>query len=195
MGAAGRDFHNFNTYFRNNKYYKVIAFTAEQIPNIDERKYPPKLSGKLYPKGIPIYPEKDLAKLIEKYDVNKVVFSYSDLNHEDVMHKASIALAAGADFMLLGMGSTCIKSKKPVIAVCAVRTGAGKSPTSRYVVNYLMKKGFRVAAIRHPMPYGDLEKQEVQRFSSYDDFHKHKCTIEEREEYEPYIEMGAIIYA
>ncbi|MBI2578837.1 MAG: GTPase [Candidatus Aenigmarchaeota archaeon] len=195
MGAAGRDFHNFNTYFRNNRYYKVVAFTAAQIPDIEGRIYPPKISGRLYPKGIPIYPESDLAALIRKHKVDKVVFSYSDISHEEVMHRASIALANGADFILLGMGSTALKSSKPVIAVCAVRTGAGKSPTSRYVVNYLLEKKVRVVAVRHPMPYGNLAEEEVQRFEKYEDFQKHKCTIEEREEYEPYIRRGVVVFA
>ncbi len=195
MGAAGRDFHNFNTYFRRNKYYKVVAFTAAQIPNIAGRIYPQKLAGRLYPKGIPIYKETDLAKLIKKHKADKVIFAYSDISHEEVMHKASIALAAGADFMLLGPKSTYIKSNKPVIAVCAVRTGAGKSPTSQYIVEYLMKKGLRVGVVRHPMPYGDLAKEEVQRFASYSDFKKFNSTIEEREEYEPYVSKGVVVYA
>ncbi len=195
MGAAGRDFHNFNTYFRKNKYYKVVAFTAAQIPDIAGRRYPPKLAGPLYKKGIPIYDENDLSKLIKKFGVDKVVFAYSDVSHEEVMHRASIALAAGADFMLLGPRSTMLKSSKPVIAVCAVRTGAGKSPTSQYIVDYFRKKGLRVGVIRHPMPYGDLEKQEVQRFAQYDDFNKQQATIEEREEYEPYVRKGIVVYA
>lgn len=194
MGAAGRDFHNFNVYFRNEKYYQVVAFTATQIPDIEGRKYPARLAGRLYPRGIPIFPEEDLAKLIKKHRIATVVFSYSDVPHERVMHAASIALANGADFLLLGT-STYIKSRKPVIAVCAVRTGSGKSPTSRYIVDYLMEKGARVAVIRHPMPYGNLVKQEVQRFAKYKDFEKHKCTIEEREEYEPYVRRGVVIYA
>lgn len=195
MGAAGRDFHNFNTYFRKNRYYKVIAFTAAQIPDIEGRIYPSKLAGFLYKKGIPIYPESDLAALIRKHKVDKVVFSYSDVSHEEVMHRASIALANGADFILLGMGSTALRSSKPVIAVCAVRTGAGKSPTSRYVVNYLLEKKIRVVAVRHPMPYGNLEKEEVQRFEKYDDFRRYRCTIEEREEYEPYIKKNVVVFA
>ncbi len=195
MGAAGRDFHNFNVFFRKNKYYRVVAFTAAQIPDIAGRRYPPKLAGPLYKKGIPIYDEKLLTGLIKKHGVEEVVFSYSDVSHVNVMHKASIALAGGADFRLLGPGSTCIKSTKPVIAVCAVRTGAGKSPTSQYIVGYLMKKGLRVGVIRHPMPYGDLEKQAVQRFAKYTDFKKYGCTIEEREEYEPYVRKGIVVYA
>jgi len=195
MGAAGRDFHNFNTYFRKNRYYRIVAFTAAQIPDIAGRKYPAKLAGRFYPKGIPIYDEKDLASLIKKHGVEQVVFSYSDVSHVDVMHKASIALAGGADFRLLGPGSTCIKSSRPVIAVCAVRTGAGKSPTSQYIVDYFRKKGLRVGVIRHPMPYGDLEKQAVQRFATYGDLKRQHCTIEEREEYEPYVRKDVVVYA
>ncbi len=195
MGAAGRDFHNFNTYFRNNPHYNVVAFTATQIPNIAERIYPKQLAGRLYPKGIPIYPESNLVNLIKKYKVDKVVFSYSDISHEEVMHKASIVLSCGADFELLGPKHTMLESRKPVISVCAVRTGAGKSPTTRYVALHYKKKGYRVVVIRHPMPYGDLKKQIVQRFATYEDLDKNKCTIEEREEYEPHINNGIIVYA
>jgi len=195
MGAAGRDFHNFNVVYRSNPNYQVVAFTAYQIPNISGRKYPPQLSGKLYPKGIPIYPEEELPNLIKKYKVDQVVFSYSDTSHEYVMHRASLANACGADFVLLGTKHTMIKSKKQVVAICAVRTGSGKSQTSRKIVRIFKKKGLRVVAIRHPMPYGDLAKQAVQRFADYSDFEKHDCTIEEREEYEPYIEQGLVVYA
>jgi predicted GTPase len=195
MGAAGRDFHNFNTFFRNKPECDVICFTAAQIPGISGRKYPPSLAGTLYPKGIPIYDEKDLTHLIKKHSIDIVVFSYSDVSHEYVMHKASLALACGADFWLLGPESTQLKSSKPMISVCAVRTGAGKSQTSRKIVSILRKTGLRVVVIRHPMPYGDLEKQAVQRFSVFEDLEKQKCTIEEREEYEPHLENGAIVYA
>ncbi len=195
MGAAGRDFHNFNTYFRNNPEYKVVAFTATQIPDIEGRKYPAALAGKLYPKGIPIYSESELTDLIKKYKVDDVHFAYSDTPHEYVMNKASQVMAAGANFVLLGPNSTMIKSKKPVISICAVRTGSGKSQTSRKVALLLKEKGRKVAAIRHPMPYGDLVKQKVQRFAAYSDLDKHECTIEEREEYEPHIDMGIIIYS
>jgi len=195
MGAAGRDFHNFNVYFRDNADYEVVAFTATQIPNIEGRKYPPSLAGKLYPEGIDIYPEGELPSLVEKHGIEQVVFAYSDIAHVDVMHKASIANAAGADFRLMGMNQTAIKSKVPLIAVCAVRTGAGKSQTTRAVASMLREKGRRVVAIRHPMPYGDLEKQAVQRFATYEDLDTHECTIEEREEYEPHIDKGIIVYA
>jgi len=195
MGAAGRDFHNFNVYFRDNANYEVVAFTATQIPNIEGRKYPSSLAGRLYPKGIDIYPEKDLPDLIRKLKVEQVVLAYSDLSHVDVMHKASIANAAGADFRLMGPNQTALKAKVPVIAVCAVRTGSGKSQTTRAIASILRSKGRRVVAIRHPMPYGDLEKQAVQRFATYADLDKHECTIEEREEYEPHIDKGIIVYA
>ncbi len=195
MGAAGRDFHNFNVFFRDNKDYEVVAFTATQIPNIDGRRYPPELAGKLYPKGINIYPESDLIKLIKDMKVDQVVFAYSDVPHEFVMHKASTVLAAGADFRLMGTRDTQIKSTKPVVSVCAVRTGSGKSQTTRRVSLILRDLGYKVAAIRHPMPYGDLVKQKVQRFASYADLDKHECTIEEREEYEPHIDNGIIVYA
>ncbi len=196
MGAAGRDFHNFNVYFRDNPDYEVVAFTATQIPDIHGRKYPSKLSGKLYPDGIPIYSEDDLTSLIKKHDVDEVIFAYSDLPYEYVMEKSAIVNAAGADFTLLGPKSTMIESSKPVIAVCAVRTGCGKSQVSRKIFEILQKKGLKVASIRHPMPYDpDLTTQIVQRFASYDDLVKYNCTIEEREEYEPYIDMGGVIYA
>ncbi|WP_422444438.1 cyclic 2,3-diphosphoglycerate synthase [Thermoanaerobacterium sp. DL9XJH110] len=195
MGAAGRDFHVFNTYFRDNQTYEVVAFTAAQIPNIEGRKYPAVLSGKLYPDGIPICPEEELPELIKKYDVRQAIFAYSDISHEDIMHKASIVLANGADFRLMGPANTSIKSVKPVISVCAVRTGVGKSQTTRKVCKILKEMGKKVAAIRHPMPYGDLSQQICQRFATYDDLDRHKCTIEEREEYEPHIDSGTIVYA
>src|SRR5512137_2749901 len=195
MGAAGRDFHNFNTVSRNNDTYEVVAFTATQIPNIDDRRYPPELAGKLYPAGIPIYPESDLERLIKEHNVDQVVFAYSDVPHEYVMHKASQVLAAGADFRLIGPKETQIKSSKPVVSICAVRTGAGKSQTTRRVSEILKAMGYKVAAIRHPMPYGDLVKQAVQRFADYKDLDDHDCTIEEREEYEPHIDRGVVIYA
>ena len=194
MGAAGRDFHNFNVYFRNNKEYEVVAFTAEQIPNISERRYPPELSGNLYPNGIPIYREEELPRLIEKYGVDEVVFSYTDVSYQYVMNRCSLANFFGADFKLLSPKHTMLKAKKPVIAVCAVRTGCGKSQFSRKIFEILSKK-LRVVAVRHPMPYGNLAKQKCQRFASYEDLDKHECTIEEREEYEPYIDMGGIVYA
>jgi len=195
MGAAGRDFHNFNVYFRDNANYEVVAFTATQIPNIEGRKYPASLAGKLYPMGIDIYPEKDLTVLIRKHKAEQVVLAYSDLNDVDVMHKCATANAAGADFRLMGMNQSAIKSKVPVIAVCAVRTGSGKSQTTRAIAGILRAKGRRVVAIRHPMPYGDLEKQAVQRYATYADLDKNECTIEEREEYEPHIDKGIIVYA
>ncbi|MBW3013165.1 cyclic 2,3-diphosphoglycerate synthase, partial [Candidatus Woesearchaeota archaeon] len=191
----GRDFHNFNTYYKDKNEYNVVAFTAEQIPNISGRRYPAKLAGKQYPKGIPIFPESQLPQLIKRFKVDDVVLSYSDLSHIDVMHKASIANANGANFVLLSAQDTMLKSKKPVIAVCAVRTGCGKSPLSRKISLYYKKKGYSVAVVRHPMPYGDLVKQEWQRFETYSDLDKHKCTIEEREEYEPHINNGIIVYA
>jgi predicted GTPase len=195
MGAAGRDFHNFNVYFRNNDVYEVVAFTAAQIPGIEGRVYPTELAGASYPKGIPIYSEEKLPDLIRQYDVDEVVFAYSDVSHEYVMHKASTALASGADFRLMGPKTTMLKAKVPVVAIDAVRTGSGKSQTSRQVAKILKSKGLRVAAIRHPMPYGDLRKQIWQRFASYEDLDKHQCTIEEREEYEPHIDNGIIVYA
>ncbi len=195
MGAAGRDFHNFNTFFRGNKDYEVVAFTATQIPDIEGRLYPKELAGDLYPKGIPIYAEEELPELIKKLKVDEVVFAYSDVPHEYVMHKASLVNALGADFRLMGEKSTQIKSTKPVVSVCAVRTGSGKSQTTRRVSLILRGMGYKVAAIRHPMPYGDLVKQAVQRFATYADLDKHECTIEEREEYEPHIDNGVIVYA
>jgi len=195
MGAAGRDFHNFNVYFRGNPNYEVVAFTATQIPNIEGRVYPAELAGPDYPKGVPIYPESELLSLIRTLGVEQVVFAYSDVSHEYVMHKASAVLAAGADFRLMGAGATMLKSKAPVISVCAVRTGSGKSQTSRRVAGILRDMGKRVVAIRHPMPYGDLVKQACQRFATYEDMNRHKCTIEEREEYEPHIDRGVIVYA
>ncbi|MCL5874428.1 MAG: cyclic 2,3-diphosphoglycerate synthase [Candidatus Thermoplasmatota archaeon] len=195
MGAAGRDFHNFNTYFRDRKEYNVVGFTATQIPNIEGRTYPKELAGKLYPKGIPIYPESDLTKLIKEKKVDLVVFSYSDVPHEYVMHKGSEVLAAGANYLLLGPRDTQVKSKKPLISICAVRTGSGKSQTTRRVEDILIGMGKKVVAIRHPMPYGNLLEQKVQRFATMDDMVKQKCTIEEREEYEPHIKRNVIIYA
>jgi predicted GTPase len=195
MGAAGRDFHNFNVFYRDNPDVEVVAFTATQIPNIEGRLYPPELAGARYPQGIPIYPESDLVKLIHEKQVDQVVFAYSDVPHEYVMRKASQVLAAGADFALLGTRHTQLKSSKPVVAVCAVRTGSGKSQTTRRVSKILRQMGYRVAAIRHPMPYGDLVKQTVQRFADYSDLDKHQCTIEEREEYEPHLDNGLIVYA
>jgi len=195
MGAAGRDFHNFNVYFRNSDAYEVVAFTATQIPGIEGRVYPTELAGPSYPKGIPIYPEENLPGLIKQQDIDEVVFAYSDVSHEYVMHKASTALASGADFRLMGPKATMLKAKVPVVAIGAVRTGSGKSQTSRQVAKILKGKGLRVAAIRHPMPYGDLRKQIWQRFASYEDLDKHQCTIEEREEYEPHIDNGIIVYA
>jgi predicted GTPase len=195
MGAAGRDFHNFNTYFKDNPDYRVVAFTAAQIPNIEGRRYPPSLAGEAYPEGIPIYPEARLADLIVEHDVSQVIFAYSDVTHEYVMHKASLAVATGADFRLMGLRNTQLRSEKPVVSVCAVRTGCGKSQTSRRVHDILQDLGYRVAVIRHPMPYGDLAKQAVQRFANYDDLQKANCTIEEREEYEPHLRQGSIVYA
>lgn len=196
-GAAGRDFHDFNTCFRNNKNFRVVAFTATQIPNIEGRRYPPELSGDLYPEGVPIHAESELEALIAEYEVDEVVFSYSDVSHEYVMHLASRVLAAGAGFRFLSPKQTMVKSSKPLVSVCAVRTGCGKSQTSRRVLEILQNElGFeRVVAIRHPMPYGNLAAQAVQRFASYEDMDRHECTIEEREEYEPYVERGAVIYA
>ncbi|MFP4525946.1 MAG: cyclic 2,3-diphosphoglycerate synthase, partial [Bacteroidales bacterium] len=196
IGAAGRDFHNFNTYFRGNSDYKVVAFTAAQIPDIEGRKYPASLAGEdMYPDGIPIYAEEDLPKLIKELNVDDCVFSYSDVPYQHVMSVSSIVHEAGANFMLLGPKDTMIESKKPVISVGAVRTGCGKSQTSRKVIETLMEQGLKVVAIRHPMPYGDLEKQKVQRFATLDDLKKHDCTIEEMEEYEPHIVRGNVIYA
>jgi len=195
IGAAGRDFHNFNTYYRANEHFNVVAFTAAQIPNIDGRKYPAALAGKLYPKGIPIFSENELPSLIKKFDVDVCNFAYSDVPYQRVMNMSSIVNAAGANFVLLGPKETMIKSKKPVIAVGATRTGCGKSQTSRRIIEILMKKGLKVVAVRHPMPYGDLVAQKVQRFATLKDLVKHKCTIEEMEEYEPHVVRGNVIYA
>lgn len=196
-GAAGRDFHDFNTYFRDNDAYTVVAFTATQIPNIDDRRYPASLAGELYPEGIPIYPESELEHLIRDHNIDDVIFSYSDVSHETVMHLASRVLAAGAGFRLLSPQATMITSSKPIVSIGAVRTGSGKSQTSRRVLDILKNDlGYeRVVAIRHPMPYGNLAEQAVQRFATYEDLDRHQCTIEEREEYEPYIDRGAVIYA
>ena len=195
MGAAGRDFHNFNTFYRNHPGYQVVAFTATQIPNIDGRRYPRELAGERYPNGIPIYSENDLVKLIHQEQIDQVVFAYSDVPHSYVMSKASVVLAAGADFVLLGTKNTQIQSSKPVVSVCAVRTGSGKSQTTRHVARILREMGYKVAAIRHPMPYGNLVAQTAQRFADYDDLEEYECTIEEREEYEPHLENGVIVYA
>lgn len=195
IGAAGRDFHNFNTYYRGNELYNVVAFTAAQIPDIDGRKYPKELAGDLYPEGIPIYAEGDLPKLIKDFKVDDCVFSYSDVPYNRVMGVSAIVNAAGANFVLLGPADTMVESTKPVIAVGAVRTGCGKSQTSRKVIEYLMVKGLKVVAIRHPMPYGDLVAQKVQRFATVEDLAKHKCTVEEMEEYEPHVVRGDVIYA
>ena len=195
MGAAGRDFHNFNVYFRDNDFYKVEAFTATQIPDIEGRKYPPELAGRLYPEGIPIYAEEELTNLIKSKGIDKVFFAYSDINHVDLMHKGSTVMAAGASFEILGPDETMIKSSKPLVSVCAVRTGCGKSQTSRKIAGLLKNKGKKVVVIRHPMPYGDLVKQKVQRFATYQDMIDHECTIEEMEEYEPHISEGIIVYA
>ncbi|MEK7312868.1 MAG: GTPase, partial [Deltaproteobacteria bacterium] len=184
MGAGGRDFHNFNVLFRRDPSSKVVAFTAAQIPFIENRTYPPELSGKLYPKGIPVYPEEELAELVKKYSVNTVVFSYSDVSHEYVMHKASLATSLGADFLLLGAEKTMLKSKKPVISVCAVRTGCGKSAITRFIAGVIKKCNKTPVVIRHPMPYGDLKKQKLQRFETSQDMARAKTTIEEMEEYE-----------
>ncbi len=195
LGAAGRDFHNFNVRYRENPEYEVVAFTATQIPNIDDRRYPASLAGSLYPDGIPIEPESELSNLIHEKQIDLAVFSYSDVSHEHVMHVGSRAMAAGADYLLLGPHHTMLDSSVPVVAVCAVRTGSGKSQTSRRVARILRDRGKRVVVVRHPMPYGDLAKQAVQRFQSYDDLDKHEVTIEEREEYEPHIRAGSVVYA
>jgi len=195
LGAAGRDFHNYNTYYRNNSDYEVVAFTATQIPDIEDRTYPATLAGSLYPNGIPIYAEEDLTTLIKEMSVDECVFAYSDVNYQKVMSISSIVNAAGASFKLLGPNETMIKSSKPVISVCATRTGCGKSQTSRRLIEILMDKGLNVVAIRHPMPYGNLEEQAVQRFATIEDLKKHKCTIEEMEEYEPHVARGNVIYA
>jgi len=195
MGAAGRDFHNFNVYFRDNPRYRVIGFTATQIPDIDGRRYPRELAGSLYPDGIPIHPDRDLAALIREHAVDLVAFSYSDVPHAEVMHKAAIVTAGGADFIIIGAPYTMIQSTRPVISVCAVRTGCGKSQTSREVLRILQKMGRRAVSVRHPMPYGNLIEQEAQRFASYADMDRYHCTIEEREEYEPVVDMGIPVYA
>ncbi|HAJ99736.1 MAG TPA: GTPase, partial [Bacteroidales bacterium] len=195
IGAAGRDFHNFNTYYRNNANYSVVAFTAAQIPDIEGRKYPSALAGELYPDGIPIYSQDDLPRLIKEMDVDVCVFSYSDVSYNEVMGLAAIVNATGADFMLIGPKETMLKSSKPVIAVGAVRTGCGKSQTSRRIIEILMEQGLKVVAVRHPMPYGDLVAQKVQRFAAVEDLAKHNCTIEEMEEYEPHVVRGNVIYA
>ena len=195
MGAAGRDFHNFNVLFRGNPDYRVVGFTAAQIPNIDDRVYPPALAGALYPSGIPIHAEQDLDRLIRTQHVERVVFSYSDVSHEALMHQASRVMAAGADFWLAGPQSTMLPAKKPVVSICATRTGAGKSPVARRVVSILKHEGLRVATVRHPMPYGNLERQAVQRFAALEDLDAASCTIEEREEYEPHLAQGGTVYA
>lgn len=195
MGAAGRDFHNFNVYYRNNTDYQVVCFTATQIPDIEGRVYPEELAGDLYPGGIPIEPEEKLLQLIREKEVEEVVLSYSDLPFQYVMEKASLVLASGADFKLLGPNNSMVQSTKPLISICAVRTGSGKSQTSRRVLDILRAKGLKVISIRHPMPYGELAKQKVQRFATYEDLEKHQCTIEEREEYEPHIDRNSVIYA
>lgn len=195
MGAAGRDFHNFNRYYRDNEAYEVVAFTATQIPDIEGRTYPPELAGRLYPNGIPIYDEADLTALIAQHDIDEVVFAYSDVSHEYVMHKASQVLAAGADYRLMGLKHTVLKSTKPVVGVGAVRTGSGKSQTTRAVSDALRRLGYKVAVVRHPMPYGDLARQRVQRFADYADLDKHDVTIEEREEYEPHLDRGVVVFA
>jgi len=194
VGAAGRDFHNFNVYFRDNPRYRVVAFTAAQIPRIEGRVFPPELAGPQYPQGIPIQREEDMARLIREHRVDLVAFSYSDVSHVEVMHKASVAMAEGADFILLGATYTMLRSKKTVVAVCAVRTGCGKSQTTRKICSILKRRGRRVVVVRHPMPYGDLREQVVQRFESFADFERAKCTIEEREEYEPLLEQGIVVY-
>ncbi|RKZ28344.1 GTPase [bacterium] len=195
MGAAGRDFHNFNTYFRDNENFEVVAFTATQIPDIEGRNYPPELAGKLYPEGIPILSESELVDIIKKNNIDEVYFSYSDVANQYIMERAALVMSAGASFHLLGPNETMLKSSKPVISVCAVRTGCGKSQTTRKVAEILKKMGKKVAVIRHPMPYGDLRKQIWQRFATYEDLDKYECTIEEREEYEPHIDRGNIVYA
>jgi len=195
IGAAGRDFHNFNTYYRNNDNYRVVAFTASQIPDIDDRRYPTELAGNMYPEGIPIYSQEQLGELIKELKADECVFAYSDVKYEDVMSVSAIVNASGADFVLLGPKSTMLKSNKPVISVCAARTGCGKSQTSRKIIELLMQHNLKVVAVRHPMPYGDLVAQRIQRFATVEDLIKHNCTIEEMEEYEPHVERGNIIYA
>ena len=195
LGAAGRDFHNFNRLYRDHEEFEVVAFTAAQIPNISGRRYPPELAGRLYPDGIPIVPERELSQRIRNERIDRVDLAYSDLPYDEVMHKASIALAAGANFVLPGPGATELVSRRPVVSVCAVRTGAGKSPLSRYVAHHLRARGRRVAVVRHPMPYGDLARQAVQRFATLDDLDRAECTIEEREEYEPHLRVGGVVFA
>ena len=195
MGAAGRDFHNFNVVFRDDPASLVVAFTAAQIPNIEGRRYPPELAGPRYPEGIPIHPESDLPRLMRDLRPHQVVFAYSDVSHETVMHTASLVLAAGPDFRLIGPDASMLESRVPVVSVCAVRTGSGKSPTTRRVVRILRDKGRKVVAVRHPMPYGDLARQRVQRFARIEDLDRHRCTIEEREEYEPLVAAGCVVYA
>ena len=195
LGAAGRDFHIFNVYFKNNPKYRIVAFTAAQIPGIANRRFPKELSGPNYPNGIRIYPEEKLPELISNYNVEEVVLSYSDLSNEEIMHKASSVLANGADFLLLSPETTMLKSKKPVVSICAVRTGAGKSTVARKVSSMLRKKGYEVIIVRHPMPYGNLRRQIVQRFETYEDLDRYECTIEEREEYEPHLDNNFVVYA
>jgi len=195
MGAAGRDFHNFNTFYRDNDDYEVVAFTATQIPDIEGRKYPSELAGENYPQGITIMPEEELRNLIKEHEIDEVVFAYSDVKHEYVMNKGAEVMAAGADFKVMGSKSTMLKSEVPLIAICAARTGVGKSQTTRRVARILNEMGKKVVVIRHPMPYGNLAEQAVQRYEKYEDMDRHKCTIEEREEYEPHIDMGNILYA
>ncbi len=195
MGAAGRDFHNFNVLYKDNQDYEVVAFTATQIPDIDGRMYPPSLAGSLYPNGITIYDESDLARLIKEHDIEDVIFSYSDVNYNKLMNKAALVNSKGANFVILSATDTMIPSKVPIISICAVRTGCGKSQTTRKVIDILKARGKKVVAVRHPMPYGDLAKQAVQRFAEYSDLDKHECTIEEREEYEPHIDKGIVVYA
>jgi predicted GTPase len=195
LGAAGRDFHNFNVLYRNNPDVEVVAFTATQIPDIEGRRYPPELAGEKYPNGIPILAEEDLGEIIRKNSIDAVLFAYSDISHEYVMHRASLANSLGADFILASATSTMLPSSKPVVSVCAVRTGCGKSQTSRKVAELVRDKGLKVSVVRHPMPYGDLVKQRCQKFETYEDMDKHDCTIEEREEYEPHIDMGSIVFA
>lgn len=195
LGAAGRDFHNFNVFFRDNAAYEVVGFTAAQIPKIDGRRYPKELSGKLYPEGLDIYPEADLERLIRDLNVERAIFAYSDLSNEQVMHLGSRVMAAGADYTVMGLRRTMLKSSKPVVAICAVRTGCGKSQTTRYVARLLKEAGKKVVAVRHPMPYGDLAKQRVERLATYEDLAAYDCTIEEREEYESHIDEGTVVFA
>ncbi len=195
LGAAGRDFHNFNVFFRENPAFEVVAFTATQIPNIEDRLYPPELAGPLYPQGIPILPEERLESIIQEHQIDVVVFAYSDVSHEHVMHLASRAATAGADFWLLGGRRVMLESSKPVVAVTAARTGCGKSQTTRHITDILRDMGKKVVVVRHPMPYGDLRKQRVQRFATYQDLDRYECTIEEREEYEPHLDRGLVVYA